>query len=199
MEVSLPIPLLKSAQTFKSASGRHVSIPAQPDLSDADVTFAIRSEDPYMKKVEQISSRWHINFSAYTADKEGTDWAHMDPMLCRHGVTLAVNMAFMFSSPEFNEELQKYDGKLYDDRKNTISLNLLRRKISEHEGLVLGRVTGVGGLGAGTTYGLAKYVYELAYFDCETNLGAHTYSREAMFHEYGHCLGYGHDLSLIHI
>lgn len=196
MEINLPMPLLKSAQTFKSASGRHVSIPAQPDLGDADVTFAIRSEDPYMKKIEQINYRWHINFSAYTADKEGTNWAHMDPMLCRHGVALVLNMAFMFSSAEFNEELQKYDGKLYDDRQNTISLDLLRRKISEHEGLVLGRVTGVGGLGAGTTYGLAKYVYELVYFDCETNLGAHTYSREAMFHEYGHCLGYGHSSNM---
>lgn len=196
MEINLPMPLLKSAQTFKSASGRHVSIPAQPDLDDADVTFAIRSEDPYMKKIEQINPRWHINFSAYTADKEGTNWAHMDPLLCRHGVALVLNMAFMFSSAEFNEELQKYDGKLYDDSHNTISLDQLRGKIFKHNGLVLGRVTGVGGLGGGTTYGLANYVYELAYFDCETNLGAHTYSRQAMFHEYGHCLGYGHSSNM---
>lgn len=192
MEINLPMPLAKSAQTFKSASGRHVSIPAQPHLTDDDVTFLIRSEDPYMKKIEQINSRWFIHFSAYSADKEGTNWAHMDPLLCRHGVTLVVNMAYMFASAEFNKGLEEYDGKLYDDRNLPISLYTLRSRIAEHEGLTLGRVVGVGGLGGGTTFGLAKYVYELVYFDCETHLGPHTYSREAMFHEYGHCLGYGH-------
>ena len=59
------------------------------------------------------------------------------------------------------------------------------------------RVVGVGGLGGGNTYGLADYCYKGVYFDA-TAPGAnpHNYARQAMFHEYGHCLGYNHSSTM---
>ena len=89
----------------------------------------------------------------------------MNPLLCRHGVALAVNMAFMFSSEEFNMEMNKYEGLLKDNGGNPINLDALRQRIRNHGGLVLGCVAGVGGLGGGNTYGLANYCYTGVYFD----------------------------------
>lgn len=197
MEATFPLPVVSSDRTFTTSSGRKIVIPAQPELSGDDVTLVIQTEDPYMKKIEQIDSRWFIRFSAYSADNGHAYWRHMNPLLCRHGVALATNMAFMFSSEEFNTEMNKYEGKLKDNGGNAINLDALRQRIRSHGGLVLGRVSGVGGLGGGTTYGLADYCYTGVYFDA-TPLGSnpHNYARQAMFHEYGHCLGYNHSSTM---
>ena len=197
MEAAFPLPVVGSDRTFTTSNGRKIVIPAQPELSGDDVTLIIRSEDPYMKKIEQIDSRWFIRFSAYSADNGHAYWRHMNPLLCRHGVALAINMAFMFSSEEFNTEMNKYEGKLKDNGGNAINLDALRQRIRSHGGLVLGCVSGVGGLGGGNTYGLANYCYTGVYFDA-TPLGSnpHNYPRQAMFHEYGHCLGYNHSSTM---
>lgn len=198
MEASFPLPVTSSDCTFNSSSGRKVVIPAQESLSNDDVTIVIKTEDPFMKKIEQIDSRWFIRFSAYSADAANPGyWRHMNPLLCRHGVALALNMSFMFSSPDFNEEMQNYEGRLKDNGGNPINLDALRNRIRSQSGLILGRVTGVGGLGGGTTYGLADYCYVGVYFDATApGSNPHNYPRQAMFHEFGHCLGYSHSSTM---
>ena len=136
MEATFPLPVVSSDRTFTTSSGRKIVIPAQPELSGDDVTLVIRTEDPYMKKIEQIDSRWFIRFSAYSADNGHAYWRHMNPLLCRHGVALATNMAFMFSSEEFNTEMNRYEGKLKDNGGNAINPDALRQRIRSHGGLV---------------------------------------------------------------
>lgn len=197
MEASFPLPVVSSERTFTTASGRKIVVPAQPDLSGEDVSLIIQTEDPFMKKIERIDSRWYIRFSAYSADAGHAYWRHMNPLLCRHGVALALNMAFMFASEEFNTEMEKYDGRLLDNGRNPIDLDQLRQRIRSHGGLSLGCVSGVGGLGGGQTYGLANYCYTGVYFDATSpNSHPHSYPRQAMFHEYGHCLGYSHSSTM---
>ena len=74
MEAAFPLPVVGSDRTFTTSSGRKIVIPAQPELSGNDVTLIIRTEDPYMKKIEQIDSRWFIRFSAYSADNGHAYW-----------------------------------------------------------------------------------------------------------------------------
>lgn len=62
----------------------------------------------------------------------------MNPLLCRHGVALAVNMAFMFSSEEFNMEMNKYEGLLKDNGGNPINLDALRQRTVIMAGLCWG-------------------------------------------------------------
>lgn len=197
MEGEFPLPVVDSERTFTTSDGRKVVIPAQPDLSAGDVTLEIRTDDPFMRKVATIDSRWNIHFSAYSADAGHAYWRHMTPLLCRHGVALALNMSFMFASEEFNEEMKLYEGRLKDNGGNPIDLDALRERIRKHGGLILGCVTGVGGLGGGTTYGLADYCYKGVYFDATPpDAHPHNYPRQAMFHEYGHCLGYSHSSTM---
>lgn len=197
MEAYFTLPVQEHDCVYQGVTGRQVHIPAQPNLKPENLTIYFECDDPFMQKIATIDSHWYIRFSSYQADSGHAYWRHMDPLLCRHGVALALNMAFMFASPEFNEELQKYDGILYDNGHNPIDLDKLRNNIRNHGGLCLGRVVGVGGLGGGQTYGLADYCYTGVYHNSTPEgTNPHNYPRQAMFHEYGHCLGYSHDSNM---
>lgn len=197
VDVTFPLPVKEKECIYTGVSGRKIRIPAQPNLTGKDVELSVECDDPFMQKIATINSHWNIRFSPYQTDQGHAYWRHMTPLLCRHAIALALNMAFMFSSPEFNEELQKYDGILYDNAQNPINLDALRNNIRNHGGLKMGRVVGVGGLGGGQTYGLADYCYTGVYHN-STPEGSnpHNYPREAMFHEYGHCLGYSHSSNM---
>ncbi|MDE5944235.1 MAG: hypothetical protein K2G93_01450, partial [Rikenella sp.] len=133
MEASFPLPIVSAERTFTTASGRKFVIPAQPNLKGEDVTLVIQTDDPFMKKIEQIDNRWYICFSAHSANAANPGyWRNMTPLLCRHGVALTLNMAFMFASEEFNTELEKYEGLLVDDSKNPIDLDFLRQRLRTH-------------------------------------------------------------------
>lgn len=198
LEGSFALPVTTAAKRFTASDGRSVIVPAQPNLTNEAVTLEVVCDDPFMQKIATINSNWYVCFSPFQADEGHAYWRHMDPELCRHGVALALNMAYMFASPEFNEQLDTYRGKLLDNNGGEIDLPTLRQLIRNHSGLTLGRVTGVGGLGGGRTYGLADYCYREVYWDWERDPFAnpHTYVRQAMFHEYGHCLGYSHDSTM---
>lgn len=198
MEATVSLPVTHSEQTYRVAGGSRVKVPAQPGLTNDDVELETECNDEFMRKVAQIDSHWLVNFSKFGADEGHAYWRHMTPEMCRHGVALALNMAYMFSSAEFNAELENYAGRLTDNAGNPIDIDDLRGKIRTHSGLTLGLVTGVGGLGGGRTYGLADYCYREVYWDWEENPfeNPHTYVRQAMFHEYGHCLGYSHDSTM---
>ena len=203
MEASFPLPVTQAPRTFVSADGRRVTVPVQPELTDDEVAFEIVCDDELMHKAAAIDSHWLVNFSPFQADEGHAYWRHMTPELCRHGVALVLNMAYMFASPEFEAALEGYRGKMYLNRTlenpdvegNIVDVDLVREQLRRHSGLTLGLVTGVGGLGGGRTYGLADYCYRQVYWDWDANplANPHTYVRQAMFHEYGHCLGYGHD------
>lgn len=197
-EGSFPLAITDEAQTLTTAAGGRDTVPAQPDLSAADVTLEILCDDPFMQQIATITSDWYVCFSAFQADQGHAYWRHMTPELCRHGVALVLNMAWIFASPEFDAELENYRGKLLDNAGAPIDLDRLREVIRTHPGLTLGRVEVVGGLGGGRTYGLADYCYREVYWDWNPDPAAdpHTYVRQAMFHEYGHCLGYSHDSTM---
>lgn len=197
MECYFTLPITEHDCVFDGVSGRKVNIPAIPNLTSSDLAISFECDDPFMQKIATIDSHWYIRFSPYQADSGHAYWRHMTPILCRHGVALALNMAFMFASPEFNDELNNYDGILHDNNGNPIDLENLRAKIRNHGGLQLGRVEGVGGLGGGQTYGLADYCYTGVYHNTTPEgSNPHNYPRQAMFHEYGHCLGYSHSSNM---
>lgn len=198
------IPVVDKTLTFTSKDGRNVLIPAQPNLKNEDCEFKIESNHPYMKKIEAIKYPISIRFHPYSADTPGSNWRHMTPALCRQGCVLAVNLSFIFSSKAFEDKVNgwpassttKPDGsanQLKDGSGNVIPSATVISGARNRSSLVMGTVGGVGGLGGGSTFGIAPYCYNEQYWDTGAIL---TYSREVIFHEFGHCMGYPHESSM---
>lgn len=198
LEGLFKMPLVERECTFTTTSGRVIRVPAQKSLKAADIEFKFEAESEFLDKIAQINSNYYISFWKYGADDGHKSWRHMTPDLCRHAVALAYNMGFMFSSPEFSAELDTYEGILKDNNGNVIALDALRTKLRNFNKLRFGKVVSVGGLGGtGGTYGLADYCYKGVYHDkTAANSNPHNYARQAMFHEFGHCLGYNHNSNM---
>jgi hypothetical protein len=199
-ESHLGLSIITKERNFKDTKGNIVLIPAQPNLTNDDCEFVIECSDPYYKKIEKIdpNCKWNIRFSGYSSEATSPgNWAAMTPKYCREAVALATNMAFLFSSQEFSDALEGYKGILLDNVGKEIDLKVLKQRLIAHKGLRMGLVVNVGGLGGGETFGLAEYVYRGHYHDANpTGSNPHTFNRQAMFHEFGHCLGYSHDSNM---
>ena len=59
-------------------------------------------------------------------------------------------------------------------------------RVLNHSGLLFGYTTGVMGLGGGTTFGIHESCYLEHYADDRS-------ITETIFHEFAHCVGYGHN------
>ncbi len=194
-EAFFTLPITQHDCVFDGESGRKVKIPAIPNLEPGDVTlkFEWDPDDAFMNKIADIKLDWFIRFSGYGADSGHAYWRHMNPMLCRLAVGLAYDMTYMFSSEEFPEEFKNWEGKLIDSGR-IITLEEIQTRLERQGGLLMGTVVGVLGLGGGQTFGMSADRYSNFYPDT-TPVGGNTFNgaRQTIFHEFAHCLGYGHD------
>ncbi|MDE6010771.1 MAG: hypothetical protein K2F87_04900 [Muribaculaceae bacterium] len=195
MEAFLTLPITEHDCVFNGESGRKVKIAAIPNLRPSDITlrFEWDKDDEFMKKIEDINLNWFIRFSAYGADSGHPYWTHMTPLLCRLAVGLAYDMTYMFSTQDYVDGYEPWDGK-FKDSGRTITLEEILTRVNRQGGLMMGCVHGVLGLGGGQTFGMSADRYYNFYPDTSP-VGGETFNgaRQTIFHEFAHCLGYGHD------
>ncbi len=194
-EAFFTLPITQHDCVFDGESGRKVKIPAITNLNPGEVALKVEwdKDDVFMNKIAEIKYNWFIRFSGYGADSGHAYWRHMTPKLCRLAVGLAYDMTYMFSSEEFPIEFKNWEGRLVDSGR-TIMLEEIQTRLNNQGGLMMGTVVGVLGLGGGQTFGMSADRYTNFYPDT-TPVGGNTFNgaRQTIFHEFAHCLGYGHD------
>lgn len=183
-QLTIPLPFVVKDMKAYTRSGKQIQIMANPHISAGQLTFEVECGDPYYQKLQSIRCNWRITFSGYSG---AGSWAYqLLPAHAREAVALALNMGYMYSSEEFIEELYAFGPLHSDNNKTVINKEELYNKIIGHAGLRFGHCTGVSGLGGGITYGLNEWCYLEHYADDRNET-------HAVFHEFGHCLGYGHN------
>lgn len=197
MEAEFDLPMTTRDCVFTTDDGGRIVIPAQPSLSASDISLSVDTgDDPFMKKISLMSDKnWTVSFKNVSYD-----WSlDMTPALCRHANALVINMAYMFSTEGFDKALMAYEGQIHANNKaRVIPLDEIRRKIVNLNGVNHLRCGncggGYGGMGGAWFYWLVAYCWTGHYYDVvpANDPAEHNYTRQAIFHEFGHVLGYGH-------
>lgn len=182
-ELSVPLVPRTLSRYYTTRTGSKIVIPADFHFRAEDLQLEIECEDPYYQKIVSNQCKWNISFGAY----RGKNWMPLLPAHAREAVAVVLNMAYLFSTEEFKDELYSFQGRLYKDNKKTpVEVNKLYLRIFNLPALVCTLVTGVNGMGGNNVLGLADWCY-LSHYSDDKGI-THT-----IFHEFAHCLGYTHD------
>lgn len=183
-QLTLHIPFATENLETTTRSGKKIRIMANPHLAKENITFTVESTDPYWACLKSIRCKWNIAFGRYSDTHE--NWKYkMMASHTREAVAIALNMSYMFSSERFAKALREFGPLHSNNDKAVIDKDALLQKAINHAGLLFGYTTGVMGLGGGTTFGIHESCYLEHYADDKS-------ITETIYHEFAHCLGYGH-------
>lgn len=178
------LPAVSKDVFYKTRSGKDIQIMHNPYLSASDLSISVECNDPFWVKVTTMPYNVRVEFGKYS---ETGSWAYkILPAHCREAIAFAMNMGYMFSSDKFMAAFAEREYYRDNEGTNVISHEeLIPRFMRKNGKLNFGHVSGVNGLGGGNTFGIAEWQYVGHYADDQAD--PHTF-----FHEYGHCIGYGH-------
>lgn len=180
----MQLPFAMEDMTAITRSGKLIRIMANPHLPKENLTLTIECDAPYYQTLKSIKSHWRIWYSDYGLSGNW-QWP-LRVYHAREAVALALNMSYMYSTDEFARALQEFGPLHSDNNKTLIDKNVLLRKAINHSGLRFGHCTTVYGLGGGETFGLHEEIFYEHYPDDKS-------ITETIFHEFAHCIGYGHN------
>lgn len=183
-QLRVHIPFAAKDLTAYTRGGKKITIMANPYLMAENISFRVECDDPYWARLQSIRCKWNIAFGRYSDTHPS--WRYkMKAAHTREAVAIALNMSYMFSSEKFENALHEFGPLHSNNDKAEIDKDALLTRTLNHRGLLFGYTTGVMGLGGGTTFGIHEVCYLEHYADDKS-------ITETIFHEFAHCLGFGH-------
>ncbi|MGL4851287.1 MAG: hypothetical protein ACRC3Z_01355 [Phocaeicola sp.] len=187
------IPTIDGKQQFVLESKERVNLTTAEIADLLTSELEIACEDEYWNMLQQIKATWNIYFHLYGADPTqpnggpAGNWRGIRPVHVREGVALMTNIAYMISAPGYPEELATYQGQIWGNGgvEDIIDVSTIIPRLMSHGNFRMGLCGGVYGLGGGATLGL----HQGSFFN---HYRAPSSSANTIFHEMGHCMGYGH-------
>lgn len=130
----MELPFATQDITAATRSGKLIRIMANPHLTKENITLTAESDATYWKTLQAITCHWHIRFGRYNPNQ--TSWAYpLHACHAREGVAMALNMAYMYSSPEFAAELNGW-GPLHSNANLTLIIGLIYSLVGVPNGVV---------------------------------------------------------------
>ena len=184
LEFRTAIPFVSADKEYTTAAGKTILILKNPHLGPDDLSLRIECEDPYYKKFATIKTTWGISFSNFEYPNHPY-WLAMNPAHCREAVAMSLNMAYLFSTQEYQDSLRVNDRRFVDNALNALSAETLLSQSLTRPSFAWGTLHIQGGLGGGGTLGLQDVCFLGHYADDVSD-------NMALFHEFGHGMGYAH-------
>lgn len=193
------LPFSDDETFFENSNGETISVENIKKLSINDLKFTLESTDPMLAKLKSIKMSTFYCFRHYKNDQK---WDKVTAEDARNYLPLVANMAFMFSSDEFENdvknapyEFENVKGKPLD--REQIIKNF-RNVPRQNLGIIV-YPSNLGGLGGGNTFGVRReYINnaESSFYtksDVNAPWRTKTLHMNVWIHEFGHVAGYGHD------
>ena len=187
------LPMLERETTYKTESGRLLEL-SQMEMADlVDVRFKVESDDDYWQRLQRIKYGVVLRWGLYGGDPDLPDggpsgnWMGIRPVHCRESVAFFLNYSSLLDMPELEQLLRDNPDKLYDDNKQPVSPETVLQKMRTKYRLNVGLIyegNGVSGLGGGSAWGVAQWIY-LGHYN-------NAYTCSLAIHELGHVMGYDH-------
>ena len=184
MNSGRPFPFVSADKEYTTAAGKTILILKNPHLGSEDLALRIECEDPYYKKFAAIKTTWSISFSNFEYPNHPY-WLAMNPAHCREAVAMSLNMAYLFSTQEYQDSLRVNDHRFRRQRAQYAERRDAAFAIPDPSEFRVGNAHVQGGLGGGGTLGLQDVCFLGHYADDKSD-------NMALFHEFGHGMGYAH-------
>lgn len=191
------LPFLTKDCTFRTASGKSVTVRQNPYFPDDMLSLRAVSYCEYWRRLQQIKHGWDISFSLFGGDPtkpdggHTTNWMGIRPVHCREAVAVFLNLCYITDMKEHEELIRANENLLYgnggtgDKVTAVLVLSQMKQERSIAIGLVWpGYAFGLGGPGVFGLYQKGWLEHYNSLSDCII-----------MFHELGHVLGYNHSSS----
>ncbi|MDE6078560.1 MAG: hypothetical protein K2G35_00695 [Duncaniella sp.] len=192
LDMLVPMPFIERDCQYFTKDGRRVTIPKMNSLP-SDIQWSYTTTDAYLNQLAALKfQNWYAWCPAYE------DWYSFygrTPTcdIIRHAYMVNQCMAIMFDSEEFYTRLEENTGK-YNNNGNMLTNEDIINRIYNTSGFGWGScnpASGAEGWGGGSTMIFMSYYFQNFYPGVSTNK-PHTWDRECLFHEHGHCLGFSH-------
>ena len=190
---------LKDEMIFKTKNNQYVTLSRDKLSKLSEATLTIESNDTFWKKIMDIRTKWYITFKSYNGNPDLSDggpsgnWMGIRPVHIRESTAILLNMAYLLTLKDYEDELMKYQGKLYGNggKSDIIDVKTIIPRLTNLSGFEVGLVytgNGILGLGGGRVWGIAQHAF----------MGHYTSSYWSYIgiHELGHCMGYSHDSNM---
>ena len=191
------LPFLSRDCTFRTASGKSVTIRKNPYFPDDRLSLRATSYCDYWRTLQKIKHGWDIYFDLYGGDPTKPDggpspnWMGIRPVHCREAVAVFLNICYLNDMPEHEQLIRDNEDKLYGNggTGDPVTADRAMQQMREARTIKVGLVYPfhAAGLGGPGVFGLD----ERRWLNHYTDWGAAT----VMFHELGHVLGYNHSSS----
>ena len=191
------LPFLSRDCTFRTASGKSVTIRKNPYFPDDRLSLRATSYCDYWRTLQKIKHGWDVYFDLYGGDPTKPDggptpnWMGIRPVHCREAVAVFLNICYLNDMPEHEQLIRDNEDKLYGNggTGDPVTADRTMQQMREARTIKVGLVYPfhAAGLGGPGVFGLD----ERRWLNHYTDWGAAT----VMFHELGHVLGYNHSSS----
>ena len=192
LDMLVDMPFMERTCQFYDKHGKRVTIPKMSTMPN--IEWSYETPDAYIRQLAKLKFQ---NWSAWCPGYESY-WSFYALVptcnLIRHGFVINQNLAIMFDSDEFYERLEANTGTYINNGEYLTNEDIINR-IYKTAGFGWGRCnpsSGAEGWGGGSTMIFMDYYFNGGMYPGTNTNNPCTWSREVLFHEHGHCLGFSH-------